>query len=181
MIVYWAWMAELQELCYSFTEWRWPSTYERIRPTADCLVDLHSGSNNNWPRFCILEFWTYTQKNFGTQKSIFVCCTEDSYIFVSRNYLFECSPCGTRPDSTVTWNYLFVTAPIASFCGGGGEGFRFWNMEYCQLLSHIKTIEMKLKGLWCMIADKKEIEKIILKQLKSKPRAGIALRPSCYN
>jgi hypothetical protein len=43
-----------------------------------------------------------TQKNFETQKSIFVCCTEDIYKFVSRSYLFECSLCGTRPDSTVT-------------------------------------------------------------------------------
>jgi hypothetical protein len=36
-------------------------------------------------------------------------------------------------------------------------------MEYCKLLFHIKTIEMKLKGLWCMIGDKKEIEKNNLK------------------
>jgi hypothetical protein len=30
----------------------------------------------------------HTQKNFGTERSIFVCCTEDIYKFVSWSYLF---------------------------------------------------------------------------------------------
>ncbi len=94
--------------------------------------------------------WPYTQKNVGTQKSIFVCCTEDIYKFVSRSYLFECSPCGSRPGSTVTWKYLFVTAPIASFWGGGG-GFRILNVKYFNFLSHIKTLEIKLKWRVCKV------------------------------
>ncbi len=56
-----------------------------------------------------------TQKNFGTRRSIFVCCTEDIYKFVSQSNLFESSSCGTRLESAVTWKYLFVTAQIASF------------------------------------------------------------------
>ncbi len=32
-----------------------------------------------------------TQKNFGTERSIFVCCTEDIYKFVSWSYLFPAS------------------------------------------------------------------------------------------
>ncbi len=90
-------------------------------------------------------FRVFTQKNFGTRRSIFVCCTEDIYKFVSRSKLFESSPCGTRPDSAVTWNDLFVTAPIASFWGGGIHSL---NMGYFTFLSisltHL-TIKMKLK------------------------------------
>ncbi len=67
---------------------------------------------------------SFTQKNFGTQRSIFVCCTEDIYKFVSRSCLLKSSSCGTRPDSTVIWKYLFVKALIASFWGGGGSDFQ---------------------------------------------------------
>jgi hypothetical protein len=79
----------------------------------------------------------YTQKNFGTRRSIFVCCTEE---LISRSCIFESSPCGSRPDSLVPGKYLFVTAPIASFWGGGGEGgFRLLKFEIFKFsLSHIK-------------------------------------------
>jgi hypothetical protein len=61
-----------------------------------------------------------TQKNFGTRRSIFVCCTEDIYKFVSCTDPFESSPCGTRSDSTVTGKYLFVTRRLRHFERGGG-------------------------------------------------------------
>ena len=61
----------------------------------------------------------YTQKIFGTRRSIFVCCTEDIYKFVSRTDPFESSPCGTRSDSSVTGKYLFVTHRLRHFERGG--------------------------------------------------------------
>ncbi len=51
----------------------------------------------------------------------------------------------------------------------GGGRFRIRNMEYCKIISHMKSIEMKLEGLWCMIGDKKEIEKIIKANEKLAP------------
>jgi hypothetical protein len=61
----------------------------------------------------------FTQKNFGTRRSIFVCCTEDIYKFVSCTDPFESSPWGTRSDSTVTGKYLFVTRRLRHFEPGG--------------------------------------------------------------
>ncbi len=89
----------------------------------------------------------YTQKNFGTPRSIFVCCTEDIYKFVSCTDPFESSPCGTRSDSTVTGKYLFVTRRLRHFerGGGGSSDFEIWNIFY--FLSPIKIIKMKLNGL----------------------------------
>jgi hypothetical protein len=96
---------------------------------------------------CIREVYLqYTQKNFGTRRSIFVCCTEDIYKFVSRTDPFECSPCGTRSDSTVTGKFLFVTRRLRHFeRGGDSSDFKIWNIKFS--LSHIETIKMKLNGL----------------------------------
>jgi hypothetical protein len=110
--------------------------------------------------YCLLhvELYPHTQKNFGTRRSIFVCCTEDIYKFVCRSYLSECSPCGTRPDSSVTWKSLFVSAPIALFWGGGGW-IQILNMEnFNFFLSDSETIKIKLKRkvskVWWVIRRK---------------------------
>jgi hypothetical protein len=103
------------------------------------------------------EVVVYTHKKFGTRRSIFVCCTEHLYKFLSRSDPLVSTPCGTRPDSTVTWKYLFVTLSIASFWVGGQE-FRLRVMEYFSLF-HNETLKMK-----CLMVDKKETEKIWVKK-----------------
>ena len=74
---------------------------------------------------------SYTQKIFGTRRSIFVCCTEDIYKFVSCTDPFESSPCGTQSDSTVTGKYLFVTHRITDcviLSGGVVQTCEIWNI-----------------------------------------------------
>ena len=62
--------------------------------------------------------------------------------------------------------------------GGGDSELEIWNIVNFSL--HMKSIEMKLKGLWCMIGDKKEIEKIIWSTWKVSPGQGSILWPTCF-
>ncbi len=91
-----------------------------------------------------LSFSAITQKNFCTEKSLFVRCTADIYKWVLQYYLFVFCGAGSLCFRTRTWMYLFVPFKIASsLYVGGREGYRVkWNFSKFIFLTKTWTKSM---------------------------------------